>query len=50
MMIILAPQYINMQRYPCRLAEALEAMMNHLAGQRSYHGILEAEVAHEKRA
>jgi len=49
MVIVTPSQYIYMQSYACRLAEALQSMMDHLGTQSANLLILEAEFTHKER-
>jgi hypothetical protein len=50
MVVILASKHVNMQRHPGCLAETLEAVGNHLCGQRTNTGIFEAKRTDKKRS
>jgi len=49
-MVVLPLQHIHMQCHAGRLAEALQAMVDHLRRQIADLGVLEAEVADEERS
>jgi len=48
MVVIAPPQYVHMQRHACRLAEALQPMVDHLSTESADLLILETEFADEE--
>ena len=50
MMVVVASEHVHMQRHPCRLTEALQAMVDHLRRQCADLLVLEAELADEEGA